>query len=88
MRRVNGYEVEEAPNGAWWVRHPGRAGHAWRFATKAAAVRFAHQRHPAVAPAAAGEAERLIPPPPRGPRPDGRPSAPPRGCGERDRRPW
>ena len=43
--RVNGYEVEEAPNGAWWVRLPGGA-QAWRFATKLAAVRFA-QRLPA-----------------------------------------
>jgi hypothetical protein len=43
--RVNGYEVEEAPNGAWWVRQPG-GHHAWRFATKLDAVRFAQRRRP------------------------------------------
>jgi hypothetical protein len=59
--RVNGYEVEEAPNGAWWVRQPGGA-QAWRFATKLAAVRFAQRRRPAPADRRGTRAAR----PPRG----------------------
>jgi hypothetical protein len=46
---VNGYEIEKAPNGAWWVRQaPGRL--AWRFADRAAALRFARQRRAPAAP--------------------------------------
>jgi hypothetical protein len=47
---INGYEVEEAPNGAWWVR-PAHGRRAWRFADRAAALRFAQRlRPPADAP--------------------------------------
>jgi hypothetical protein len=49
---VNGYAVEEAPNGAWWVRHPGRLQQAWRFATRGEALRFARRRHPPATPPA------------------------------------
>ena len=47
---VNGYEVEEAPNGACGVHHPARAQQGWRFATRHDAVVFrggcAHPPHP------------------------------------------
>jgi hypothetical protein len=42
---VNGYEIEKAPNGAWWVRQA-QGRQAWRFADRAAALRFARQRRP------------------------------------------
>jgi hypothetical protein len=45
-RLVNGYEVEEAPNGAWWVRRPDRPHQAWRFATRLEALRFAQRLRP------------------------------------------
>jgi hypothetical protein len=48
---INSYEVEEAPNGAWWVRRPDRPQHAWRFATLAEALRFARALHPPRPPA-------------------------------------
>jgi hypothetical protein len=48
---VNGYAVEKAANGAWWVRQVhGRL--AWRFADRSAALRFAQQLHPRVDPPA------------------------------------
>ena len=55
-RLVNGYTVEQAPNGAWWVRRPDRPHQAWRFAAKREAVRFAQQLRPC--PAASGDAQR------------------------------
>jgi hypothetical protein len=48
---VNGYEVMEAPNGAWWVRRPDRPRQAWRFATRHEALRFAQGLHPPTTPA-------------------------------------
>lgn len=47
---VNGYEVEQSTNGAWWVRRPG-SRLTWRFDSRDAALRFVEQLHP---PAAAG----------------------------------
>ena len=55
MLRVNGYEVEEAPNGAWWVRPP-HGRRAWRFATHTAARAFGERRRPAAAAPAPGAA--------------------------------
>ena len=49
---VNGYAVEKAPNGAWWVR-PGHGREAWRFADRAAALRFAFKLRPPARPAEA-----------------------------------
>ena len=45
-RLVNGYAVEQTPNGAWWVRRPDRPRQAWRFATKLEALQFAQQLRP------------------------------------------
>jgi hypothetical protein len=45
---VNGYEVEQAPNGAWWVRRSGTR-QSWRFSTKLEALRFVGQLRPGVA---------------------------------------
>jgi hypothetical protein len=42
---VNGYEVEKAPNGAWWVRLAPQHL-AWRFADRSAALRFARKLRP------------------------------------------
>jgi hypothetical protein len=42
-RLINGYAVEAAPNGAWWVRCPERPHQAWRFASRLEAVRFAQR---------------------------------------------
>jgi hypothetical protein len=41
----NDYEVEQSPNGAWWVRHP-RGRLAWRFDSRDAAFRFVVQLRP------------------------------------------
>jgi len=58
---VNGYEVEQSMNGAWWVRRPG-SRLTWRFDSREAALRFAEQLHrPATAgaqPRSAGERRR------------------------------
>ena len=43
--RVNGYEVEAAPNGAWWVRQPGGPGVAVRHQTGRWAKRTAAPGH-------------------------------------------
>ena len=45
-RLVNGYVVEGVPGGPWWVRRPDRLKQGWRFATKAAALRFARRLAP------------------------------------------
>jgi hypothetical protein len=45
---INGYAVEKAANGAWWVRPP-HSCHAWRFVDRAAALRFARQLRPPAA---------------------------------------
>jgi hypothetical protein len=48
--QINGYAVEQAANGTWWVR-PAQGRHAWRFADRSAALRFVRQlRPPAAAP--------------------------------------
>ena len=73
--RVNGYVVEAAANGAWWVRRPDRPRQGWRFATRGQALRFAQRIPPPPAPAPpAGSAPRR-PPARRPPRPQ-RPGAP------------
>jgi hypothetical protein len=50
VRLVNGYAVECAPNGAWWVRRPDRPQHAWRFATRLEAIRFVLRLRPPTPP--------------------------------------
>jgi hypothetical protein len=62
VRLIHGYEVEQAPNGAWWVRRPDRPHLAWRFATLEEAARFA-VRFPAPAPDRLPPPERGAPPP-------------------------
>ena len=49
--RVNGYDVEQSTNGAWWVRRPG-SRLAWRFDASEAALRFAAHLRPPVDPGA------------------------------------
>jgi hypothetical protein len=60
-RLVNGYTVEAAPTGAWWVRRPDHPQQAWRFATRPEALRFALKRHPppAAHPPSAAQPQRL-----------------------------
>jgi hypothetical protein len=58
--RVNGYEVEQSTNGAWWVRRPGTRL-TWRFDAREAAQRFAARLRPPVdsgAPARSPQARR------------------------------
>ena len=38
--QVNGYEIEKALNGTYWVRAP-HGRHAWRFSGRTEALRFA-----------------------------------------------